>query len=579
MQKERIKIMALGQVTTASDIAELVTQLMELEQDKLNLLQEKRDDLSSRKSSYTSVDTSLESLQTTLDALQKSSTFQARTASSTDTSTVTASTTTNASETVYSFSGIVLATRASAQSSAALGLSSETYTTLTSTAEMTTGAGSPDVNATIDSGSMNTDGVVTAGTFSINDKNIVVVGSDTIMTILTKINNSGAGVTASYDSGTETITLESNEAGATDITLGTTDTSNFLTAANLVGATQVDGELAEYLQSIDNTPLNGTIVDGYFTINGFTFSVDSSNDSIQTILNRINSSQAGVSAFYDEVDDTIILSSKDESEDIVLENDTAGFFSGTNIATGTHTGTDSSFTLNGSALTRSGNTFTIAGTTFTLMNSGSATVTVSLDKDTVTSKISAFISQFNNTKNLMAEETDTDGNLKNEITMETLLRNMKTRVYNDIDNIGAYDSLIDIGITYNSDGDLELDTSRLEEVLNQDSSSVFNLFAYDSDGDGLYDDGGFAKIFDDDLEIYTNDVTGFIADTTERIQDRIDDLDEDIEDEEARLEDKSLSLFDELVEVFNTINALNAQIQNLNTISANISLVSGGNLG
>lgn len=90
---------------------------------------------------------------------------------------------------------------------------------------------------------------VTSGTFTINGVSISVSASgDNLASILAKINASAAGVTASYNSATNQITLTSNQTGAQSIVVGRAgDTSNFLTAAGLTtasGATSTIGQQA-----------------------------------------------------------------------------------------------------------------------------------------------------------------------------------------------------------------------------------------------------------------------------------------------------------------------------------------------
>jgi len=96
------------------------------------------------------------------------------------------------------------------------------------------------------------DGAVTAGTFSINGVAITVDPStDTILGVISSINESEAGVTASYDTATDTIRVVSNTLGSPTIRFGSVgDTSNFLDLTNLDTAVQTAG------------------VDAQFTVNG-----------------------------------------------------------------------------------------------------------------------------------------------------------------------------------------------------------------------------------------------------------------------------------------------------------------------
>lgn len=90
---------------------------------------------------------------------------------------------------------------------------------------------------------------VTSGFFTINGVQITVDNTtDNLASVVTRINQSAAGVAASYNSATGQITLTSKNTGAQSIVVGSSsDTSNFLTATGLTtaaGATSTIGNQA-----------------------------------------------------------------------------------------------------------------------------------------------------------------------------------------------------------------------------------------------------------------------------------------------------------------------------------------------
>jgi flagellar hook-associated protein 2 len=73
---------------------------------------------------------------------------------------------------------------------------------------------------------------VVSGSFTINGTGLNIDSSDTLNSVIGKINNSSAGVTATYDSTSDKLILNSKITGATSISVGSaSDTSNFLSAA------------------------------------------------------------------------------------------------------------------------------------------------------------------------------------------------------------------------------------------------------------------------------------------------------------------------------------------------------------
>jgi flagellar capping protein FliD len=75
----------------------------------------------------------------------------------------------------------------------------------------------------------------TTGAFSINGVSIDYSSSSTLASVLNSINDSAAGVQASFDSGLNRIVLKNKEAGNRGVVLAESDGGNFLTAFGLTG--------------------------------------------------------------------------------------------------------------------------------------------------------------------------------------------------------------------------------------------------------------------------------------------------------------------------------------------------------
>ncbi|MFC1856056.1 flagellar filament capping protein FliD [Thermodesulfobacteriota bacterium] len=174
---------------------------------------------------------------------------------------------------------------------------------------------------------------VTSGTFTINGIQITIgnIGTATVNDVLGMINGSAAAVTASYSSTTDSFTLVSNVDGSSSISLGGgDDTTNFLDAAKLNytnGATLVYGNRKGSIDkgaALNNAGFSRSPSSGTFTINGTTMYVDSSSDSIESLIEKINNSAAGVIAAYDAVTDKFSLSTDQNDVDTNTNNITIG---------------------------------------------------------------------------------------------------------------------------------------------------------------------------------------------------------------------------------------------------------------
>ncbi len=122
---------------------------------------------------------------------------------------------------------------------------------------------------------------VTAGTFTINGVSFTVnPTTDSLSSVIAKINSSSAGVIAQYNTSTSQITLTASTPGPESILLGaSSDTSNFLTAAGLKTGTTTAGTQASLTYTVNNTTQTVYSSTDAFTnaIPGFTLNVTNSS--------------------------------------------------------------------------------------------------------------------------------------------------------------------------------------------------------------------------------------------------------------------------------------------------------------
>ena len=162
---------------------------------------------------------------------------------------------------------------------------------------------------------------------------------------------------------------------SSEVILGSAaDTSNFLQVAQLYNNGTDSVTSASALGRVNTTvnlsdsDLATAITDGgsgqgEFTINGVAISYDASSDSIQNVLDRINSSTAGVTATYDTLNNRFTLTNNSTGDvGISMQDVTGNFLAATGLSSGTLThGQNLLYTLNGgtqSLVTSQSNTIT-----------------------------------------------------------------------------------------------------------------------------------------------------------------------------------------------------------------------------
>jgi hypothetical protein len=187
---------------------------------------------------------------------------------------------------------------------------------------------------------------VTSGSFEINGTTIDVAADDTINSVLDKINQSDAGVTATYDAASETVLLTQNTPGSTQDIVLANDTSGFVAAVKLEGAVAVPGEDGTVTED-PATPLAeveslSAVQSGSISVNGVSIDIDVNTDSLNDILDRITASEAGVTASYNSDAKRVSLISNDSESQLVLDSGSTNFFPTVSISDGTYDATSGS---------------------------------------------------------------------------------------------------------------------------------------------------------------------------------------------------------------------------------------------
>jgi len=575
---------------TPAQIWDVVKTSFERENQKIEEKEGEVTALEDKKMAYDHIDNVLEQLRSSLYNFTKTSTFLQRSVSSSDSDVVVASATSKAPETSFTFDSITqLASAARVNSSSALSLVEGDRPYLESDSDINGGTVDDyDPNLPISNAQGGT--AITAGIFTINDTEIEIDLNDTLNTILTKINNSGANVTAVFDDPQDLIRLSGAFIGGDESIAFADGTSNFFAAMNLT--TAVDGTDNDWEQALDDTALSA-VSTGYFTINNHTFYVDPTTESLDDVIRRVNNSNAGVTMYYDEVSDEVNLQNKTEGESLLLANDSSGFLGSLNLMNqGTdqdphaeyseYVGDQAQFSLNGEAVTRDTNTFTIQGVTFSLLgtSASSTSVTITKDKEKSLTVAQDFVSQFNASLSALNTEIDKEGGpLESDYTLRTIHNKLLNDVLSQVSNPGQYNSLVDIGFTTERGGGgtftLTLDEELYRDKLGEDETSLQQLFAYDSNGNGLLTDGGYAIDTREYLDGYTRNFGGFFYNQNEDIRDRIDDVNVDIYKMEDRLLKAEEKKFYELARQVTQLQEMQQQQAYVSQIAAIVSAAMG----
>ncbi len=155
------------------------------------------------------------------------------------------------------------------------------------------------------------------------------------------------------------------------------------------------------------------------------------------------------------------------------------------------TADDLSATYNGVTISRTSNKVDdlITGVTLDVKDSGNANISIKQDTKSISDGLSSFVSKYNDLMNNLAESTKYDpetkqsGTFQGNSDIKALKSDISKNLFN-LDDNGR--SLEDYGITLNSNGLLEFDSSVLDSKIQSNSKDVENFFRGDNDTDGFF---------------------------------------------------------------------------------------------
>lgn len=255
----------------------------------------------------------------------------------------------------------------------------------------------------------------------------------------------------------------------------------------------------------------GSVTGGLFTANGnrgaTTIDIESGKDSLADIRDAINNAKAGVTASIvnDGTGYRLSLSSNysgtenvlkiSVSDDVTDNTDASGLSQlaydpatlGIKNLSQSQEAKDAKFSIDGIDVVKSTNTVSdvIDGLTINLLKeTGTSTLTVSADKSAVKTTIEAFVKAYNDTsKTLKAlgaynSETKQAGILQGDPTLRSIQNQLKAALTGELAYAGGgLRSLSEIGIGFQKDGVLALNSTKLNAVLDDPSKDVSTLFA------------------------------------------------------------------------------------------------------
>lgn len=144
--------------------------------------------------------------------------------------------------------------------------------------------------------------------------------------------------------------------------------------------------------------------------------------------------------------------------------------------------------IDGIDIVKSGNTISdaIEGVTLNLLKVSDGTassLSVSTDTEAIEASVAAFVNAYNDLNNAIRkltsynETTKTAAALTGDATARNIAFDIRSMLTNTINSGGALSSLSQIGVSFQTDGTLALDSTKLQEKISSDFADIAKLFA------------------------------------------------------------------------------------------------------
>lgn len=321
-------------------------------------------------------------------------------------------------------------------------------------------------------------------------------------------------------------TLQFSKADGSNLSLSQTLTNNSASASGGLAGIDSSGATETYLGGVSlssanpitiagNAPgsagltagsnlNNGSYSNSTFTQNsniaGGSVTVDSSNSSLQGIAAAINAANVGVTAsiindgsgtpyrltFTSNTTGAAASMKISVSGDATLSNLLSNDPAGTQNLTQSVTAQNTNLTVNGIAITSANNTISgaIQGVTLNVAQTGSTSISVAQNTSSIQSAVSSFVAAYNTLNSTFNgamsynASTQTAGPLLGDSGLQTVQNGIRQLLGKPVAGVSQnLNSLAQLGITFQNDGSMALNTGKLQTAISSNFSAVGAVFS------------------------------------------------------------------------------------------------------
>jgi flagellar hook-associated protein 2 len=393
-------------------------------------------------------------------------------------------------------------------------------------------------------------------------------------TVFTSLGSDLSTLTTSLQALTDFTGVMSQKQGSSSNTnvLSLTSASSAATAgSHTVVVNSLAQTSSEYSDAISGSDtLSGSLTIQVGSGASQTITVNSSSNTLSSLAAAINSADVGVNASI--ITDSsgsrlsLVSGTSGVAGQLTVTNALSDVTTGANVGFNTgQTGADASLKVDGISLSSASNTVSTAipGVTFQLLSSAVGSpvqVEITNDNTAIETAFSSFVTAYNAVaKDLSTQEgKDSSGNaepLFGSPTLALIQGQLSSGLLSGAGS-GSVAGITQLGVSFNNDGTLSLNTDTLDSELNSNFSDVTGF---------LQNSGSFGQTFGTILNnLGTQAPNGavFLAQQQNSAQEA--SLNQDITNEDARLATQKTALTDELNTANQVLQSIPSQLNQVN---------------
>jgi flagellar hook-associated protein 2 len=299
------------------------------------------------------------------------------------------------------------------------------------------------------------------------------------------------------------------------------------------------------------------------TVGTSTFTITPTADNLDALAQAINGANAGVTATLVNLGSSSAPSYRLSVQSTALGDIPIQLSDGSNLLSTLTTGAPAQYQVDGQPTTpisSSSSTVTLApGVTVNLLKVGDTTVTVAEDPSAAANALSAFATAYNAAVTELNKNHGTTGGALTGESIVSQLQQSLNGLVNYSGGTGTVHSMDDLGLTFNSQGQLVFNQAQFESVSASDPNGVASFL-------GTPTGTGFLASATNEFNGLLQPSTGLFDDTNEGIQQQINSDDQQISDTQARITTMQNNLNAQMSAADSMIASLQSQVSYFTTL-------------